>query len=234
MEKDVSIHVKGAPTQKSHLQSTVQIPCSSQSTRHVPSSYGSPPPSPPAQSPHLQDISIPPSSPCRPKKLATPHTQDSPKIPLPPPSPPRHPEKTEKLASPHPQDTPNTPSPPPTTRPEKKEKLASPHPQDTQNNPSPPPPPPPPRPPPPSPRETTKPTPPNESAQNNHAKAGAQNDVFADVDKSVDDISKKATGTSGPITSIIAPGETPPLLGKIALEKPSTISKQQKKETCRK
>jgi hypothetical protein len=36
--------------------------------------------------------------------------------------------------------------------------------------------------------------------------------MLAHADKSVDDISKKATGTSGPNTSVIAPGET--LLGK--------------------
>jgi hypothetical protein len=87
-------------------------------------------------------------------------------------------------------------------------------------------------------------TPPNESAQNNHAKAGTsgpntsiigpgetsllsvnKSDVLAGADKSVDDISKKAIGTFGPNTSIIAPGETP--LGKKALEKPSAISNQQ-------
>jgi hypothetical protein len=44
------------------------------------------------------------------------------------------------------------------------------------------------------------------------------------ADKSVDDISKKAVGTSGPNTSVIAPGETP--LGKKALEKSSAISNQ--------
>jgi hypothetical protein len=76
--------------------------------------------------------------------------------------------KTEKLASPHPQETPNIPSPPPC------------------------PPPPPPSPP----HETTKPTPPNGSAQNNHAKAG----------------------TSGPNTSVICPGETPPTARKQAQE----------------
>jgi hypothetical protein len=51
----------------------------------------------------------------------------------------------------------------------------------------------PPPPPPSTPRETTKPTPQNGSAQNNHGKAG----------------------TSGPNTSVIGPGETP--LGKKAL-----------------
>jgi hypothetical protein len=88
---------------------------------------------------------------------------------------------------------------------------------------------------------STKPTPPNGSAQNNHAKAGTsgpntcvigpgetpllpvnQSDVLAGADKSVDDTSKKAVGTSGPNTSVIAPGETP--LGKKALEKSSAIS----------
>jgi hypothetical protein len=64
----------------------------------------------------------------------------------------------------------------------KTEKLTSPHPQHTQNIPSLPPPPSPPH-------ETTKPTPPNESAQNNHAKAGAQIDMLAHADKSIDDIS---------------------------------------------
>jgi hypothetical protein len=46
--------------------------------------------------------------------------------------------------------------------------------------------------------------------------------VLAGADKSVNDISKKAIGTSGPNTSMIASGETP--LGKKALEKPSAIS----------
>jgi hypothetical protein len=46
--------------------------------------------------------------------------------------------------------------------------------------------------------------------------------------KSVDDISKKAVGTSGPNTSVITPGETP--LGKKALEKPSAILNQQGKK----
>jgi hypothetical protein len=80
------------------------------------------------------------------------------------------------------------------------EKLASPHPQETPNIPSPPPRPPPP--PPSPPHETTKPTPPNGSPQNNHVKES----------------------TYGPNTSIIGPGETP--LGKKALEKPSAISNQ--------
>jgi hypothetical protein len=52
--------------------------------------------------------------------------------------------------------------------------------------------------------------------------------VLAGVDKSVDDTSKKVVGTSGPNTSVIAPGETP--LGKKALEKPSAISNQQGKK----
>jgi hypothetical protein len=152
--------------------------------------------------------------------------------------PPCRPKNTDKLASPHPQDTPNIPSPP-TPNHEKKEKLATPHPQETPNIPSPPPRPPPSHPPPP--HETTKPTPPNGSAQNNHAKAGTfgpntsvigpgetpllpvnQSDVLAGADKSVDDISKKVVGTSGPNTSVIAPGGTP--LGKKVLEKPSAIS----------
>jgi hypothetical protein len=81
--------------------------------------------------------------------------------------------------------------------------------------------------------------------QNNHAKAGTsgpnitgpgetpllsvnQSDVLAVADKSVDETSKKVVGTSGPNTSIIAPGETP--LGKKALEKPSAISNQQGKK----
>jgi hypothetical protein len=46
--------------------------------------------------------------------------------------------------------------------------------------------------------------------------------VLAGADKSVDDISKKVVGTSGPNTSIIALSETP--LGKKALEKASAIS----------
>jgi hypothetical protein len=41
---------------------------------------------------------------------------------------------------------------------------------------------------------------------------------------------KKTIGTSGPNTSVIAPGETPPLPGKKAVEKPSAISKQQEKK----
>jgi hypothetical protein len=52
--------------------------------------------------------------------------------------------------------------------------------------------------------------------------------VLAGADKSVDDISKKAVGTSGPNSSVIAPGETP--LGKKALEKASAISNQQGKK----
>jgi hypothetical protein len=52
--------------------------------------------------------------------------------------------------------------------------------------------------------------------------------VLVGPDKSVDDISKKVVGTSGPNTSVIAPGETP--LGKKALEKPSAISNQQGKK----
>jgi hypothetical protein len=54
--------------------------------------------------------------------------------------------------------------------------------------------------------------------------------VLDGADKSVDNILKKAIGTSGPNTYVIAPGETPPLLGKKALEKPSAISKQQEKK----
>jgi hypothetical protein len=38
-------------------------------------------------------------------------------------------------------------------------------------------------------------------------------DVLADANKSVNVISKKAAGTSGPNTSVIALGETPPLPG---------------------
>jgi hypothetical protein len=52
--------------------------------------------------------------------------------------------------------------------------------------------------------------------------------VLAGADKSVDGISKKVVGTSGPNTSVIAPGET--TLGKKALEKPSAISNQQGKK----
>jgi hypothetical protein len=52
--------------------------------------------------------------------------------------------------------------------------------------------------------------------------------VLAGADKSVDDISKKAVGTSRPNTSVIAPGETP--LGKKALEKPSATSNLQGKK----
>jgi hypothetical protein len=40
--------------------------------------------------------------------------------------------------------------------------------------------------------------------------------VLACANKSIDDISKKAAGTSGPNTSVIAPDETP--LGKKALK----------------
>jgi hypothetical protein len=95
-----------------------------------------------------------------------------------------------------------------------------------------------------------KPTPPNGSAQNNHAKVGTsepntfvigpgetpllpvnQSDVLAGADKFVDDTSKKVVGTSGPNTSIIAPGKTP--LGKKALEKPSAISNQQGKKLAK-
>jgi hypothetical protein len=151
--------------------------------------------------------------------------------------------------SPHPQDVPFGPPPrpeklasPPPCHPENVEKLASPHLQETPNITSPPPPPPPP-----PPHETTKPTSPNESAQNNHAKAGTsgpntsvigsdetpllpvnQSDVLAGADKSVDDISKKSIGTSGPNASVIASAETP--LGKKALEKPSAISNKQGKK----
>jgi hypothetical protein len=52
--------------------------------------------------------------------------------------------------------------------------------------------------------------------------------VLAGADKSVVDISKKVVGTSGPNTTVIAPGETP--LGKISLEKPSAISNRQGKK----
>jgi hypothetical protein len=84
----------------------------------------------------------------------------------------------KKLAFLHLQEKPNIPSPPP---------RPLPHP------PSPP-------------HETTKSTPPNGSAQNNHAKAG----------------------TSGSNTSVIGPGET---AAKKSLEKPSSaISKQQKRK----
>jgi hypothetical protein len=48
--------------------------------------------------------------------------------------------------------------------------------------------------------------------------------VLAGPNKFVDDISKKVVGTSGPNTSVIAPGETP--LGKKDLDKPSAISNQ--------
>jgi hypothetical protein len=55
--------------------------------------------------------------------------------------------------------------------------------------------------------------------------------VLADANKSIDDILKKVVGTSGPNTSVIASGETPPLLGKKALEKPSSaISKHKEKK----
>jgi hypothetical protein len=52
--------------------------------------------------------------------------------------------------------------------------------------------------------------------------------VLAGTDKSVDDSSKKDVGTSGPNTSVIAPGETP--LGMKAFEKPLAISNQQGKK----
>jgi hypothetical protein len=52
--------------------------------------------------------------------------------------------------------------------------------------------------------------------------------VLAGADKSVDDILKKVVGTSGPNTSVIAPGET--TLGKKALQKASAISNQQGKK----
>jgi hypothetical protein len=52
--------------------------------------------------------------------------------------------------------------------------------------------------------------------------------VLAGADKSIDDTLKKVVGTSGPNTSVIAPGETP--LGKKALEKSSAISNQQGKK----
>jgi hypothetical protein len=89
----------------------------------------------------------------------------------------------------------------------KKQKNLHPHICKKHRIPSPPPHPPPL--PPSPPHETTKPTPPNESAQNNHAKSG----------------------TFGPNTSVIGPGETP--LGKKALEKPSVISNQQRKKLAR-
>jgi hypothetical protein len=133
--------------------------------------------------------------------------------------------KTQKLASPHPEGTQNIPSLP-TPSPEKIEELASPHLQEIPNIPSPPPHPPPP--PPSRPHETTNPTTPNGSAQNNHAKVGTfgpitsvivpgetpllpinQSDVLAGADKSVNNTLKKVVGTSGPNTSVIAPGETP-------------------------
>jgi hypothetical protein len=117
--------------------------------------------------------------------------------PPPPPPPPQSPH----VPSPHPEGTQNIPFPP-TPSPKKTEKPIDPHPQETPNIPYPParPPPPPPSPP----HETTKPTPLNGSAQNNHAKAG----------------------TSGPNTSVIGPGETP--LGKKPLGnlQPFEISKE--------
>jgi hypothetical protein len=90
----------------------------------------------------------------------------------------------------------------------KQKNLHPPHPQATPNIPSPPPHPPPPPPSSPS-HEATKPTPPNGSAQNNHAKVG----------------------TSRPNTYVIGPGETP--LGKKALEKPSAISKLQEEKLAK-
>jgi hypothetical protein len=54
---------------------------------------------------------------------------------------------------------------------------------------------------------------PKRKCSKNHAKAGAQIDVLADADKSANDILKKAAGTSRLNTSVIAPGETPLLLG---------------------
>jgi hypothetical protein len=48
--------------------------------------------------------------------------------------------------------------------------------------------------------------------------------VLAGAYKYVDNILKKVVVTSGPNTSVIAPGDTP--LGKKALEKPSAISNQ--------
>jgi hypothetical protein len=55
--------------------------------------------------------------------------------------------------------------------------------------------------------------------------------VLAAADKSIDETSKKVVGTSGPNTSVIAPGETP--LGKKALEKPSATSNHQGKKLAR-
>jgi hypothetical protein len=97
------------------------------------------------------------------------------------------------------------------------------------------------------PHETTRPTPQNESAQNNHAKADTsrpntsiiapsktpllpvnQGDVLVGADKSIDDISKKVVGISGPNTAVIPLSETP--LDKKALEKPSAILNQQGKK----
>jgi hypothetical protein len=54
--------------------------------------------------------------------------------------------------------------------------------------------------------------------------------MLVDADKSSNYISKKVAGTFGPNTSIIAPGETPLLQVKKALEKLSVISKQQRNE----
>jgi hypothetical protein len=55
--------------------------------------------------------------------------------------------------------------------------------------------------------------------------------VLVDANKFVDYISKKAAGTSGPNTSVIALGETPSSSGKKALEKTSpAISKQHEKK----
>jgi hypothetical protein len=51
--------------------------------------------------------------------------------------------------------------------------------------------------------------------------------MLAGADKSVNNISKKVVGISGPNTSVIALGESP--LGKKALEKPSAISNHQGK-----
>jgi hypothetical protein len=55
--------------------------------------------------------------------------------------------------------------------------------------------------------------------------------VLAGADKSVDDISKKVVGRSGPNTSVIAPGET--ALGKKSIEKPSAISKLQEEKLAK-
>jgi hypothetical protein len=60
---------------------------------------------------------------------------------------------------------------------------------------------------------------------------GAKSDVLVDANKFVNYISKKAAGTSGPNTSVIAPGETPSSPGKKALEKNfPAISKQHQKK----